>query len=150
MKVKSLLFALLTLGLTQSCTDVLDRTPQGEFTLDNFFQTEEQAVQSVNAIYNQLRNWEVHVFSFIGMTDIISDDSEKGSTPGDAPFLGELNDFTHTSTNIAPAGVWSGYYDGIFRANLAIENLPEVPELDEQLRERLIAESKFLRAYFYF
>ncbi|MEM6396354.1 MAG: RagB/SusD family nutrient uptake outer membrane protein [Bacteroidota bacterium] len=150
MKIKSILFAILALGFTQSCNDILDRTPQGEFTLDNFFQTEEQAVQSVNAIYNQLREWQVHVFSYIGMTDIVSDDADKGSTPGDAPFLGELNDFTHTSTNVAPSSVWSGYYDGIFRANLAIENLPEVPDLDETLRDRLIAESKFLRAYFYF
>jgi tetratricopeptide (TPR) repeat protein len=138
------------LFLAFSCNEVLERTPQGVYTLDNFFQTEEQAVQSVNAIYNQLREWQVHVFSFIGMTDIVSDDSEKGSFPSDGFFLQEVEDFEHTPSNVAPGSVWEGYYVGIFRANLAIARIPEVPEMDEVLRARLIAEAQFLRGYFYF
>ncbi|WP_104421315.1 RagB/SusD family nutrient uptake outer membrane protein [Neolewinella xylanilytica] len=140
---------VVVLGAT-ACTDVLDRTPQGEYTLENFFQSEEQAVQSVNAVYNQLRQWETHVFSFIGMTDIVSDDSDKGSTTSDGFFLQEVDQFTHTPSNVAPAAVWSGYYTGIFRANLAITRIPDVPEMDEGLRQRLIAEASFLRAYYYF
>lgn len=140
----------LVLALTTACTDVLDRTPQGVFTLDNFFQTEEQAVQSVNATYNQLREWQVHVFSFIGMTDVVSDDSNKGSFPSDGFFLQEVEDFEHTASNVAPASVWAGYYGGIFRANLSIERIPDVPEMDEDLRARLLAESRLLRGYFYF
>ncbi|WP_116127325.1 RagB/SusD family nutrient uptake outer membrane protein [Lewinella sp. IMCC34183] len=146
---KFLVLALLVAG-APACTDVLDRTPQGEYTLDNFFQTEEQAVQSVNAVYNQLRSWETHVFSFIGMTDIVSDDSDKGSTPSDGFFLQEIDQFTYAPTNVAPSTVWAGYYTGIFRANLVIENLPEVPAIDESLRTRLNGEASFLRAYFYF
>lgn len=146
----STLFTLLIALLLSSCTDILDRTPQGVYTLDNFFQTEEQAVQSVNAVYAQLRTWETHVFSYIGMTDIVSDDADKGSFPSDGFFLQEVDDFTHTATNVAPSSVWSGYYEGIFRANLAIENLPNVPEMNEDLRARLIAESKCIRGYLYF
>ncbi|CAH1000677.1 SusD-like protein P2 [Neolewinella maritima] len=150
--MKSLLsyFGVVVLVLTLSCTDVIDRTPQGEYTLENFFQTEEQAVQSVNAVYNQLRQWQTHVFSFIGMTDIVSDDSDKGSTPSDGFFLQEIDDFTYTATNVGPATVWEGYYTGVFRSNLAIDRIPAVPEMDEALRSRLIGEAQFLRAYFYF
>lgn len=150
MQFRNLSILLALLLFAGSCTDVLDRTPQGEFTLDNFFQTEEQAVQSVNAIYNQLRTWQVHVFSFIGMTDIVSDDSNKGSFPSDGFFLQEVEDFEHTPANIAPSTVWEGYYTGVFRANLAIARIPEVPEMDEVLRARLIAEAQLLRGYFYF
>ena len=133
-----------------ACNDVLDRTPQGEYTLENFFQNEEQSVQSVNAIYNHLRSWEVHIFSYIGMTDIVSDDADKGSFESDGFFLQEIDQFTYTSTNVAPSSVWNGYYAGIFRSNLAIANLPEVPQIDEDVRTRLIGEASFLRAYFYF
>ncbi|MBC6995024.1 RagB/SusD family nutrient uptake outer membrane protein [Neolewinella lacunae] len=150
MKIRILAAAVAILLATFSCTEVLDRTPQGVYTLDNFFQTEDQAVQSVNAIYNQLRRWETHVFSYIGMTDIVSDDSEKGSFPSDGFFLQEVEDFEHTASNVAPSTVWAGYYDGVFRANLAIANLPEVPEMNENLRARLLAEARFLRAYYYF
>ena len=150
--MKSLLPALLFAGvvLVASCNEVLDRTPQAEYTLENFFQTEEQAVQSVNAVYNQLRQWQTHVFAFIGMTDIVSDDADKGSLPSDGFFLQEIDDFTLTPTNVGPASVWEGYYTGIFRANLAIARIPDVQEMDEELRARLIAEAQFLRAYFYF
>ncbi len=139
----------LLMGAT-ACTDVLNRTPQGEYTLENFFQNEEQAVQSVNAIYNQLRQWETHVFAYIGMTDIVSDDSDKGSFSSDGFFLQEVDQFTYTPTNVAPSNVWSGYYTGVFRANLVIQNLPEVPEINEDMRTRLIGEASFLRAYYYF
>ena len=141
------LFCVLT-GV--ACTDVIDRTPQGEYTLENFFQTEEQAVQSVNATYNQLRQWQTHVFSYIGMTDIVSDDADKGSIPSDGFFLQEIDDFTLTSTNVGPKTVWAGYYTGIFRANLAIARIPDVPTMDEALRTRLIGEARFLRGYYYF
>ncbi|TXF89972.1 RagB/SusD family nutrient uptake outer membrane protein [Neolewinella aurantiaca] len=150
MKFLKYILSLTLFFAAVSCTEVLDRTPQGEFTLDNYFQTEDQAVQSVNAIYSQLREWQVHVFSFIGMTDIVSDDSEKGSFPSDGFFLQEVEDFEFTASNTAPASVWAGYYDGIFRANLAIERIPTVPEMDEELRERLLGEARVLRAYFYF
>ena len=150
--MKSLLPALLLAGvvLVTSCNEVLDRTPQAEYTLENFFQTEEQAVQSVNAVYNQLRQWQTHVFAFIGMTDIVSDDSDKGSLPSDGFFLQEIDDFTLTATNNGPSGVWQGYYTGIFRANLAVTRIPDVQEMDEELRARLLAEARFLRAYYYF
>ena len=101
-------------------------------------------------MYNQLRQWQTHVFSFIGMTDIVSDDSDKGSTPSDGLFLQEIDEFTLTSTNVGPSSVWAGYYTGVFRSNLAVERIPDVPEMDEQLRSRLIGEAQFLRAYYYF
>ncbi len=149
--MKAKFLSLLTiLLLAAGCSDVLDREPQGAITLENFFQNEDQAVQSVNAIYNQLRAWQVHVFSFIGVTDVISDDSEKGSFPSDGFFLQEIDDFTFTASNTAPAAVWEGYYGGIFRANLAITRIPDVAEMDEELRARLIGEARFLRGYFYF
>ena len=150
MKLLYKIYGVVAVLAATACTDVLDRSPQGEYTLENFFQTEEQAVQSVNAVYNQLRQWETHVFAFIGMTDIVSDDSDKGSTTSDGFFLQEVDQFTFTPSNVAPAGVWSGYYTGIFRANLAINSIPDVPEMNEELRQRLIAEASFLRAYYYF
>lgn len=148
--MKAIITTLCFFLLATACTDVIDRTPQGDYTLENYFQTEEQAVQSVNAVYNMLRQWDTHVFSFIGMTDIVSDDADKGSIASDGFFLQEVDQFTHTPTNVAPNTVWSGYFRGIFRANLAIDGIPDVAEMDEALRSRLLAEARFLRAYYYF
>ncbi len=142
--------SLLTLTLATSCgEDFLERKPLVNQTADTFFQTEDHAIQATNASYQMLREWEVHVFSYIGMTDIISDDADKGSTPDDATFLRELDDFTFDASNTAPASVWAGYYRGIYRANLAIVNIPTI-DMNAGLRDRLVAENRFLRAYYYF
>lgn len=145
------LILIISTGLVAlSCTeDFLDKSPKAQLTEDSFFQTPEHATQSVNAVYNYLRNFNVHVFSYIGVTDIASDDAEKGSVPGDAGFLQDINDFTFDANNTASAGIWGGYYKGIFRANQVIQNVPTI-EMDEGLKNRLTGEARFLRAYFYF
>lgn len=129
--------------------DFLEKKPLGQLTSDNFFETEDHAVWATNAVYEQMRNWDVHVFSFIGLTDIISDDTDKGSTPSDGNFLLELDNFTFDAGNISISALWTGYYQGIYRANIALENIPNI-EMDESLKTRLLSECRFLRAYYYF
>ncbi len=129
--------------------DFLDKEPKGALTSANFFESERQAIQATNATYSTLREWQVHVFSWLGMTDIASDDATKGSTPSDAGFLRELDNLTFDPGNLAFRDTWNGYYKGIYRANVAIQNIPNV-DMDPDLRTRLVAENRFLRAYFYF
>lgn len=138
---------LVPIGCNQ---DWLEVKPQGELTSGNFFQTEDHAIWATNAVYNLLRDWNVHAFNYLGMTDITSDDADKGSLVNDAIFLADLDNFTHDAGHQSPAGIWQGYYQAIYRANVAIENIPNVPEMNETLRTRLIGESKFLRAFYYF
>lgn len=140
---------ILSLLLASCSKDFLEKKPLVTQTADTFFQTAEHAEQATNATYSMLRDWQVHVFSYIGMTDIISDDADKGSTVDDATFLRELDNFTFDASNIAPNAVWAGYYRAIYRANLAIEEIPTI-DMDVALRSRLIAENQFLRGYFYF
>lgn len=137
---------LLALGLA-GCD--LSTEPKGELTTETFFETPEQAIQATNATYSILRQWEVHVFMFIGMTDIASDDATKGSIPGDAGFLEEMDDLTFNADNPSFGTTWDGYYEGVLRANVALQGIPTV-EMDPELQARLIGENKFLRAYFYF
>lgn len=143
-----LLLPFILLALVSCGDSFLDKKPLGKLTSANFFETESHAILATNALYEHMRSWEVHVFSYIGMTDIISDDSDKGSLANDAAFLGELDDFTFTPSNLAPLTVWSGYYQGIFRANNAIVNIPNI-DMNVALRDRLVAEAKVFRAYFY-
>jgi starch-binding outer membrane protein, SusD/RagB family len=148
--MKRILYIVGLIFLFDGCQkEFLDRNPQGQLTSATFFQTEEQAVQSVNAIYAQLRVWETHAFGFLGTTDIISDDADKGSTANDALYIKELDDFVHGTDNAAVSAIWRGYFQGIQRANMSIDKIPAI-EMNAKLKERLIAEAKFLRAYYYF
>src|SRR5881398_3024377 len=139
---------LLVLCLAGGC-DFLTTEPKGVLTTENFFKTADQAIDATNATYNMLREWQVHVFSWLGLTDIVSDDATKGSTPGYASFLGDLDNLTFDPGNLAFADPWAGYYKGVYRANVAIQHIPDVP-MDATVKARLIGENKFLRAYYYF
>lgn len=141
---------LILLSATWSCSDdFLDRKPKGQLTYDTFFETADHALWATNAIYQQFRSWDMCAFPWIGITDIISDDADKGSTPNDALYVLELDEFTFTPTNAAFTGAWQGHYHTIFRANLAIDNIPGI-DMNPVLRDRLVGEAKFLRAYTYF
>lgn len=137
-------------GVALSGCDFLEKSPKGELTSGNYFQTPAHAVQATNATYSQLRNFNVHVFSWLGMTEIASDDATKGSTPNDAGFLLELDRRTFGPSNLAFRATWGGYYSGIYRANVAIQNIPSIGNMNPDRQARLIGENKFLRAYYYF
>ncbi len=147
----SLLFLALlasSIAIFSCRKDFLDRKPLGQLTYENFFKTEEQAIQAVNAVYNQFRSWDCVGLPYLGCTDIISDDADKGSTPNDAPFLLEVDSFTFDATNICFATVWRGYFRVVARANIAISEIPQM-DIEPALRDRLVGECKFLRAYAY-
>lgn len=147
--VLSVALTVVTAVLMAGC-DLLDKSPKGELPRDQFFQDAEGARAATNATYNELRDFSVHVFSWLGMTDIASDDATKGSSPGDAAQqIGSLDDLTWSTTNGSFSGTWSGYYSGVYRANQAIQNIPPI-DMDTELKDRLVAENRFLRAYFYF
>ncbi|MBK7789765.1 MAG: RagB/SusD family nutrient uptake outer membrane protein [Saprospiraceae bacterium] len=146
---KPTLITAITFLLVSCSSDFLDRKPRGQLTYDTFFENEDHALQSVNAIYNIFRSWEFTALPYLGATDIISDDSDKGSSENDALYLAELDQFQSNATNATYSSMWTGHYQAIFRANLAIENIPGI-EMDENLKARLIAEAKFLRAFCYF
>lgn len=139
----------LCLAAGSAGCDFIATEPKGQLTTEDFFKNSAQAVQATNATYSMLRDWTVHVFAWLGLTDMASDDATKGSVPADADFLLLLDNLDFRTNGLAFLDSWTGYYRGIYRANVAIENIPNVP-MDAGLKARLIAENKFLRAYFYF
>ncbi|MBK7940089.1 MAG: RagB/SusD family nutrient uptake outer membrane protein [Lewinellaceae bacterium] len=141
--------AFLLLTTTRCGKEFLDRQPPGELTFEEFFKTHEQAVESVNAVYEQFRSFDCLGLGYLGCTDIISDDADKGSTPNDQPLLLDVDNFTIDPSLEYFSTIYRGYYRAIARANIAIENIPGV-DMDAATRDRLVGECKFLRAYSYF
>ena len=67
--MKKIYSILLASALTlSSCADFLDVDSQGKLTEDVFFGEEEGALMSINAIYTQLRAWDIIGFSWFAIT----------------------------------------------------------------------------------
>ncbi|KAA3439797.1 RagB/SusD family nutrient uptake outer membrane protein [Rufibacter hautae] len=152
-KIKRLTWLLagtLTLGVSFSCDDsFLEVPPEGQAVNTQFFQTQAHALEAVNSIYGNLKEWNNIAFAFLAVSTVTSDDAEKGSDPGDAEFMNLYDQFTVTSTEGQLNGYWTGQYQGINLANRVLDNVPGIT-MDENLKTRLLAEAKFLRAYHYF
>jgi starch-binding outer membrane protein, SusD/RagB family len=94
-------------------------------------------------------SYDIHGIYFITVTNIMSDDADKGSYPGDQPLAGAVDNFTITSDNTYVAALWRGYYAGISRTNVAIQALSQAA-LPAGTVTVQTAEMRFVRAYLYF
>jgi hypothetical protein len=119
------------------------------------------AINDVTGAYNALitpdptqsgfGQYDIHGIYFITVTNIMSDDADKGSYPGDQPQAADIDNFQTTSDNTFVAGLWRGYYAGISRTNTALNDLAQASAvLSPSLITTRTAEMRFLRAYFYF
>jgi hypothetical protein len=92
-----------------------------------------------------------YAFSWLGITEIISDNANKGSSPTDTGGdKRKLDNFTFTSASISVEAMWKTWYKTIGRATYVIEYTKTYENIDDNLRQRLIGEAKFLRALSYF
>ncbi|GAA3515057.1 RagB/SusD family nutrient uptake outer membrane protein [Aquimarina addita] len=109
-----------------------------------------EPLQFVTGVYGRHTDF-AYGFSFLGITEIISDNGDKGSSPTDTGNDKNLLDgLTHTTSSVSIRAMWTQWYKTIGRASLAIEYTETFEMSDEALRARLIAECKFLRALNYF
>ena len=148
---KTLVVLAGVFGFTSCSDNFLDEEPLAIPSSATLFADEAGAVRATNGIYAHLRNWDVVGFPYFGIKELPSDDADVGSTPGDGsyPRLELINTFTYDPSVIEINGYWEGTYRGVNRANQVIYNVPDI-DMDETLKARLIAEAKFLRAFYYF
>lgn len=146
-KVKELALIIL---VSVSCNeDYLNFAPEGKLPQKDFFETEVHAEQAVNAIYAHMRNWNQVAFAFFAIQEMPSDNSIKGSVVGDAAFLNDYVNFSVSPNEGQLNGYWSSRYKGVNLSNQVLDNI-ENTTTGEAKKARLIAEAKFLRAYYYF
>ncbi len=128
----------------------LDEPPRSQTPADYFSSTTQAAEELVNSVYNKLYDWSQHSFSWIGMSSIASDDADKGSDPGDTGAdKDQLDNISWSSTSLSFGEVWESNFEGISRANKAIDMMEKL-NMDPTKREVLKGEVRFLRAYYYF
>lgn len=143
---------IITLSLliltASSCKDeFLERAPQGLLVAGTYPSTSDEAISATNAAYNTLRVWQFNTGGF-PLLDIMSDEARKGSNPGDGTSVAPFDNFSYTPSEGSLENWYRTLYLGIRRTHLVLEFVPMIT-MDETLKNRLIAEARFLRGYFY-
>lgn len=127
----------------------LNVPPQGQKVSQQFWQTQNDASEAVNAMYAFLHSWNMNAFAPIALMSMTSGDVDKGSVAGDATFMNDYIHFTVTSTEGQLDGFWTGEYQEINLCNQVLDHV-DTMNIDPNLRSRFLAEAKFIRAFSYF
>lgn len=143
-KVLYIGLAVLFFCFFYSCSEsFLDTVSTDTYNEDNWWQTESQAISSLNGCYAILRNGQLGGTSNMSLENI---------SPNSYNMSGEIALATGTHT----AGNWEDFLDkwdvnfmGIGRVNTLLDNIDRVV-MDATLNQRIKAEAYFLRAFFYF
>jgi len=129
MKKSIIISLVLSTMVIFGCDQGMDIAPTASVTEDSFWERDSDALQAVNGIYAEM--------------------------DGRPMGLDNRTDIAYTQlTPLVPSdgtvtGNWNRYYRGVRKANDVINNIDQVEFGDFDLLERLEAEARFLRAYFY-
>jgi len=153
---KLLIIALI--GISVSCSDsFFDIQPQGAASLASLSNK-----NGVNAVLigayslldgvgagNTGRQSTISNYVFGGIT---SGDAVKGTDIGDQPEQEYIEQYNWLSDNTYFLGKWQHSYDGVARANEAIQLVgsPDVKDMTDAEKLQVVAEARFLRGHYHF
>lgn len=145
--IKKLIFAFLigssTLAIW-SCNDFLELEPEFAQDADNYFTSPEHYRLSLTGAYDLVQGSFLHVW--IG--EIASDNSiAGGESVVDTKGLHDIDAMVHGGVNDELRNVFRWNYAGITRCNFILENQDKI---DFTGKSQILAETKFLRGYYYF
>jgi len=148
--ITGLLCAIL-LVLAGCSDDFLERSPSDQVSSTNFFTQEKDLVYAVNAVYAAIgfNSWET---TYGYSTDLLRienlTDNALDHHSWNAGY--RLADGSASAYDWYVEHRWRERYRGIQRANRIFEGADGVTDILTEKKLRLLAEAKFLRAYFYF
>ena len=118
-------------------------------TQKSYFKTAAELQNGVNAVYSSLRSAQVMGREWFFTHDMRGGETAAGGVQLEQPRAELLNQASPSTVNAVMSDLWGGCYRMINRANLVLSKAPNVTD-NITLRDRIVGEAKFLRAWAYF
>jgi hypothetical protein len=146
---KYIYITIITIGIfslaTTSCSDeFVNREPEYSIDTENYFNSKTDYDNALVAAYDPLQSTYVNVL----LGEIASDNTlAGGESATDVPGFQQVDDMIHTPVNDNVKNVWDWMFGGVQRANYILEFKDKI---DFEGKNQIIAEARFLRAYYHF
>lgn len=152
-KVKNKIVVIILPVVFMACKkSFLDITPKHYTTEGNFYQTQDNFIQAVNAVYGDMQNFilNAHILQE-GRSDNTTYDNflDQGQIGGNVQ-KGFMDQFIESSNANIISTAWTQIYTGIKDCNVPLHFLKNTTNIDSDLAKRLEGELRFFRAYFHF
>ena len=142
--MKKILYIFILLGIF-ACNEPLEEEVYSSFGPNNFFKTADDAEALLNAAYALEQKQGTDGFRNIFVMAEVTTDMIIIREGGLRGLAQPLEDFTWNASHEFFDVGWTRYYSAIYRANVVIDNVPDIT-FDEERKKQIIAEARFLRA----
>ncbi len=139
--------------MATACEDKLDEDQKGVITLDMFYQSDDDAQNALNGMYDEFAQvvangkfLGIHNAPFFAYNLCGDDIYAAGEFYGDNDFMSQLNEFRYATDHEDLTPLYGAYYSAIYAANLVINKIPEAGEMSD-IKKRCVAEARVVRAY---
>lgn len=136
-----LAFAMLALS---GCSDDFVYVDSRDENSETYFNTPEEYDLALVGAYDLLQSTYLNVM----LGEIASDNTlAGGESATDVPGIQQIDDMEHTPVNQQLRDIWNWMFAGVNRANYVLEFQDKI---DFEGKNEIIAQARFLRAYYYF
>ncbi|MCU0457774.1 MAG: RagB/SusD family nutrient uptake outer membrane protein [Bacteroidales bacterium] len=144
-KIIAITVLLVALVFT-ACEDRFDKDPLSLITSQNMWSTESEARAGITGMYSRFRS------TFNTETFLIWFEFRSGFWKVGASGAGQWDDLFLNTPNATstPSTNWNDIYRVIGAANLALKYIPEINFSDDDVKNTLLADAFFIRAFCYF
>jgi hypothetical protein len=141
-------FITLAFVLLMACKkDFIIITPTSNVSIDILFKTDKDYQDAVIGCYNTLQGLAGNIWQF---GDLRGDDTQAGITSNTPTYAYDIDQFYINNDAVLLSETWRDWYKLIYRTNTILSNIAGADPTIVTLKNRHIAEAKFLRALAYF
>ena len=150
MKVLKYIFfiAVITL-LNISCEDDLNLAPEDQNTSAGFYNNAADLEAAVNAIYGALQRDGLYGYNYHILLETRSDNTFE-EEPSNSGGFGDMDLFNRVTTNPVITTTWRDSYIAIQTANIVLNRIDGIADMDEAAKTIRKGEAKFIRALVYY
>jgi hypothetical protein len=134
------------------CDGVLQENPTSFVGPDNFYRSEADAERALAGAYNLISQnpfgGYIGSYQWLRMTD--KPTAEMTGLGDHENLMEEYRWGPSTSERNVFVLTWNAAYEGINAANAVINRVPDVPEMNPETKEQMVAEARFIRGIHYY
>lgn len=153
MKSKFIIISICALFLTGCGEDFLERTPQGVFTLDTYYNTTEEINTGLTYCYQAFWISEMQAGRFMVGNMMTQDATKGGASENEGIDIKNNIEYNILPNSSMAYRFWGPCYSGLTRANMMLEMTADKSFNEESPKgynylERMRGEMKFIRAFY--
>ena len=137
-----LLAALSLAGFLEGCK--LNETPYDFYSPENLYKTQDDAEAAIAGVYSDLNSYDFFTKPY---WEFLSEDNDEVAGP--SWLLSNIGSGNYTQ-DYKTEKMYQGPYVVISRANSVLERVPGISSIDAAVKNRILGEAHFLRAWSYF